>query len=76
MAYKAFNRLINCEVGAGAIELPISKPNILSKVCNSIESRLGCRIVILLGLCALEVVIKGLFGNFFWPGQIGQVDIH
>ena len=19
---------------------------------------------------------KGLFGNFFWPGQIGQVDIH
>ena len=19
---------------------------------------------------------KGLFGNFFWPGRIGQVDVH
>ena len=23
----------------------------------------------------LFVAAKGLFGNFFWPGQIGQVDI-
>ena len=58
MAYKAFNRLINCKVGAKGIELPISKLNILSKVYNLIKSRLECRVIILLGLCILEVVIK------------------
>ena len=45
-------------MGARGIELPISKPNILSKVCNLIKSRSGCRIVILLGLYTLEVAIK------------------
>jgi hypothetical protein len=58
MAQKAFNRLINCKVGARGTELPISKPNILSKVYNSIKSRSGCRIIVLLGLYISEVAIK------------------
>jgi len=58
MAYKAFNRLNNYKVGARGIELPISKPNILNKIYNSIKSRLGYRIIILPGLCVLEVAIK------------------
>ena len=58
MAYKAFNYFINCKVGARGIKLPISKPNILSKVYNLIKSRLGCRIVILPKLCILKVAIK------------------
>lgn len=58
MAYKAFNHLINYKVGTRGIKLPINKLNILSKVYNSIKSRLGCRIIILLKLYILEVVIK------------------
>ena len=58
IAYKAFNYLINCKVGTRGIELPTSELNIFSKVYNLIKSRLGYRIVILLGLCVLEVAIK------------------
>ena len=39
MAYKVLNRLINSEVGFRSIELSISKPNILSKLLNSIKYR-------------------------------------
>ena len=45
-------------MGARGIELPIGKLNILSKVYNSIKSRLGYRIVIPPGLYTSEVAIK------------------
>ena len=45
-------------MGVRGIKLPISKLNILSKVYNLIKSRLGCRIVVLLGLYILEIAIK------------------
>ena len=72
-AYKAFNRLINCKVGTGGIELPISKPNILSKVCNLIKSRLGYRIVVLPGLYVSEVAIKLLKPIFVTARTIEQM---
>ena len=45
-------------MGVRGIKLFINKPNIFNKVYNLIKSRLGYRIVILLGLCVLEVAIK------------------
>ena len=35
MTYKALDRFINSKVGSKYIELPIGKPNILSKLINS-----------------------------------------
>ena len=58
MAYKAFNHLINCKVDARGIELPANKLNIFNRVYNSIKSKSGYRIIILLGLCTSEVAIK------------------
>jgi len=45
-------------VGARPIELPVSKPNVFSKLINSIECRLWCRIVIWPWFCVLKVAIK------------------
>ena len=45
-AHKVFNRLINCKVRARGVELPISKPNRFSKVCDSIKYRPRYRVVL------------------------------
>jgi len=39
-AYKALNRLVDRKVNTRAIELPIGKTNIFSKLINSIKYRL------------------------------------
>ena len=37
MTYKALNYFINGKVGSRGIELPISKPEVLNKLINSIK---------------------------------------
>jgi len=41
MAYKALNCLINGKVSSRRVELPISKPDILSKLINLVKYSFG-----------------------------------
>jgi len=72
VAYKAFNRLVNGEVRARAVELPIGKLNVFSKLINSIKCRSWCRIVVWPWFCVLKVIIK-LFKSY--PAYIFFDDI-
>ena len=42
MTYKALDYFINGKVGSRGVELPISKPEVLSKFINSIKCSFGC----------------------------------
>jgi len=65
-------------VGARAIELPISKLEVLSKLSNSIKYSLGCRIIFRPRFSALKVIIKLLKSDacyIFFDNMLGAIYI-
>jgi len=78
VAHKAFNCFVNRKVGARAVELPVSKLEVLSKFSNSIKCSSRYRIVFGPRCSALKVTIKLLKSNasyVFFNDMLGAIYI-